>query len=139
MCQSVSLSVCLSVRPSVFVFLSLSFFLSVSLSLSVCLFQFLSISLSLSLSVSVSLLSQSILSSCLSVYTQSPTLRSTSDDITHSYARWKLKGLSYRPFSVQKLPLYGTTSLLTSNTTVLSHSSKRVLNIFFVLVHSVLL
>ena len=44
----------------------------------------------------------SYLSSCLSVYTPSRTLRSTSDGWkTLSCARWKLKGFCYRSFSVQ--------------------------------------
>ena len=42
------------------------------------------------------------LSSCLSVYTPSRTLRSSSDEkIYNSRARWKLKGFGRRSFSVQ--------------------------------------
>ena len=41
------------------------------------------------------------LSPCLSVYTPSRTLRSSSDEETLSCARWKLKGFGYRAFSVQ--------------------------------------
>ena len=126
---SLSLSVCLSVSLSA-VCLALSFCLSLSLFVRLFLYVCLCLSVWLSLSLFCHNLS---LSSCLSVYTPSPTLRSTSDDKTHSCARWKLKGLGYQPFSVQKLPL------LTPNTAVLSHSSKRLLNIFSVLAHSVLL
>ncbi|WP_419585632.1 hypothetical protein, partial [Thiolapillus sp.] len=41
------------------------------------------------------------LSSCLSVYTPSRTLRSSSDEKTLSCAKWKLKGFGHRSFSVQ--------------------------------------
>ena len=41
------------------------------------------------------------LSSCLSVYTPSRTLRSSSDENTLSSAKWKLKGFGHRSFSVQ--------------------------------------
>ena len=49
-----------------------------------------------------------------------------------SCARWKLKGFSYWSFSV-RLPLSGTTFLLTSNTAILSHSSKLLLKPFSLL------
>ena len=38
---------------------------------------------------------------CLSVYTPSRTLRSSSDEKTLSRAKWKLKGFGHRSFSVQ--------------------------------------
>ena len=41
------------------------------------------------------------LSSCLSVYTPSHTLCSSSDEKTLSCAKWKLKGFGHRSFSVQ--------------------------------------
>ena len=41
------------------------------------------------------------LSSCLSVYTPSRTLRFSSDEKTLSSAKWKLKGFRHRSFSVQ--------------------------------------
>ena len=41
------------------------------------------------------------LSSCLSVYTPSHTLRSSSDEKTLSSAKWKLNGFGHRSFSVQ--------------------------------------
>ena len=41
------------------------------------------------------------LSSCLSVYTPSRTLRSNSDEKPLSSAKWKLKGFGHRSFSVQ--------------------------------------
>ena len=41
------------------------------------------------------------LSSCLSVYTPSRTLRCSSDEKTLSCAKWKRKGFGHRSFSVQ--------------------------------------
>ena len=41
------------------------------------------------------------LSSCLSVYTPSRTLRFSSDEKTFSSAKWKLKGFGHRSSSVQ--------------------------------------
>ena len=63
------------------------------------------------------------LSSCLSVYTPSRTLRSSSDEKNLSCARWRFMGFSHRSFSFRR-PLSGTTFLPTSDTAVPSHSSK---------------
>ena len=73
------------------------------------------------------------LSSCLSAYTPSCTLCSSSDDKTLSCASWDLKGFGYRSFSVQKLPLSGTTFPVTSDTAVLSHGSKLLLKLLSLL------
>ena len=54
------------------------------------------------------------LSSCLSVYTQSRTLRSSSDEKTLSSAKWKLKGIGHGR-SLFRRPLSGTVFLSTSN------------------------
>ena len=75
------------------------------------------------------------LSSVLSVYTPSRTVHSSSDGgkTTLSCARWKLKGFGYRSFSVQAPLVQNNLPAHTSDSAVLSHSSKRLLNHFSLL------
>ena len=64
------------------------------------------------------------LSTCLSVYTQSRTLRSSSEEKTPSCAKWKLKGFGHRSF---RRPFFGTVFLPTSDTVGPSQSSTLLL------------
>ena len=74
------------------------------------------------------------LSLCLSVYTPSCTLHSSSGEKLFLVKDENLRAL-VTGRSLFRLPLSGTTFLLTSDTAVLSHTSKLLLKPFSLLLH----